>query len=71
MIIGLFGRGGENKGGAMAKVRCDIRCKKCNRLLCKGCVHWLEIKCPRCGHLQSVCTEDAEEGGHKKVVLEA
>jgi len=55
----------------MAKVRCDIRCKKCNRLLCKGCVHWLEIKCPRCGHLQSVCTEDAEEGGHKKVALEA
>ena len=41
---------------AEAEVRCDIRCEKCNRLLCKGCVRWLEIKCPRCGSIQNVCS---------------
>lgn len=43
----------------MSSLRCDIRCKKCNRLLCKGCFQWLEIKCPRCGFLQGVRDDQA------------
>lgn len=30
----------------------EIRCKKCNRLLMKAEGTWeVEIKCPKCGHL--------------------
>ena len=43
----------------MSNLHCDIRCEKCNRLLCKGCVQWIEIKCPRCGWLQSLRTDRA------------
>ncbi|QPJ62939.1 MAG: Com family DNA-binding transcriptional regulator [Candidatus Nitronauta litoralis] len=32
----------------------QIRCRKCNRLLMKGEVHYIEIKCPKCGYLQTV-----------------
>jgi len=33
----------------------DLRCKKCNKLLCRyrDCVE-LEIKCPRCGTVNSL-----------------
>ncbi len=27
----------------------EIRCKRCNRLMAKGEVEEIEIKCPRCG----------------------
>lgn len=52
----------------MSSLRCDIRCKKCNRLLCKGCFQWLEIKCPRCGFLQGVHDDqevDEKVSGHQ------
>ena len=39
---------------AKVSVRCDIRCSHCNKLLCKGCVEWLEIKCPRCGTVENI-----------------
>ncbi len=29
-----------------------MRCKKCRRLLFKGDVKTVEIKCPKCGYLQ-------------------
>ena len=29
----------------------EIRCKKCNRLLMKGLVACVEIKCAKCGYL--------------------
>jgi len=32
----------------------QIRCRKCNRLLMKGEVKHIEIKCPKCGYLQIV-----------------
>ncbi len=31
-----------------------IRCKKCNRLLMKGDISKIEIKCPKCGHVQNL-----------------
>lgn len=30
------------------------RCPHCNRLLFKGCVRYVEIKCPRCGYVYNV-----------------
>jgi len=32
----------------------EIRCKKCRRLLMKGEVREIEIKCPKCGHIQKI-----------------
>lgn|GEM_PF-1332264 len=32
----------------------EIRCKKCRRLLMKGAVMAVEIKCPKCGHIQTI-----------------
>ncbi len=31
----------------------EIRCKKCNRLLLKGKVSEIEIKCPKCHFINS------------------
>lgn len=44
---------------------CDIRCGNCNRLLCKGCVEWLEIKCPRCGKIH-VCPKKNQPDAKRK-----
>jgi len=27
----------------------EIRCRRCRRLLMKGEIKWVEIKCPKCG----------------------
>jgi len=32
----------------------EIRCKKCLRLLMKGTVVVVEIKCPKCGYIQII-----------------
>lgn len=32
----------------------EIRCVRCNRLLFKGQVDWVEIKCPKCRHCQVI-----------------
>jgi len=32
----------------------EIRCRKCKRLLMKGEVKDVEIKCPRCGYIQRI-----------------
>jgi len=32
----------------------EIRCRKCNRLLMKGDVLQIEIKCPKCGYIQKL-----------------
>ena len=32
----------------------EIRCRKCNRLLMKGDVLQIEIKCPKCGYMQKL-----------------
>ncbi|WP_111640001.1 Com family DNA-binding transcriptional regulator [Marinomonas shanghaiensis] len=29
----------------------NIRCSKCNKLLAKGVFQMIEIKCPRCKHI--------------------
>ncbi len=40
----------------------DFRCKGCCRLLFKGQIQLVEIKCPRCGCLQKIdgcrCTDE-------------
>ncbi|WP_371363982.1 Com family DNA-binding transcriptional regulator [Sporomusa rhizae] len=35
-----------------------FRCPNCNRLLFKGCIKYVEIKCPRCGHIQCMEAND-------------
>ncbi len=43
-------------------VTCDyvkeIRCRKCCRLLMKGRVVRVEIKCPKCGYIQRIGEEE-------------
>lgn len=41
----------------------EIRCKKCRRLLMKGEIRAIEIKCPKCGYVQII----NEKGGEKIV----
>ncbi|MDU4960329.1 MAG: Com family DNA-binding transcriptional regulator [Sporomusaceae bacterium] len=31
-----------------------FRCPHCNRLLFKGCVRYVEIKCPKCGCIHTI-----------------
>jgi phage FluMu protein Com len=45
--------------GVTALYANEIRCKKCKRLLMKGEVQAIEIKCPKCGYIQTM------EGGEK------
>jgi iron complex transport system substrate-binding protein len=30
----------------------EIRCKRCGRLLMKGFIKAIEVKCPKCGYVQ-------------------
>lgn len=51
----------------------EIRCRSCNRLLLKGRVEEIEIKCPKCGCLQCFFTQDNQMkcycmDAHRKVV---
>ena len=39
----------------------EIRCRKCNRLLMKGDILKVEIKCPKCGHIQKIGENGAFE----------
>lgn len=39
----------------------EIRCKKCRRLLMKGDVRRIEIKCPKCGHVQRIEEKEGYE----------
>ena len=32
----------------------EIRCKRCGRMLFRGIIREVEIKCPKCGYLQIV-----------------
>jgi len=38
----------------------EIRCKRCGRLLMKGEVRVVEIKCPRCGCIQRILADNDE-----------
>jgi phage FluMu protein Com len=40
--------------GVTALYANEIRCKKCKRLLMKGEVQAIEIKCPKCGYVQKI-----------------
>jgi|YNPBryunderm2012_1023409.scaffolds.fasta_scaffold01287_5 phage FluMu protein Com len=40
--------------GVQAIFAKEIRCKKCRRLLMKGEIKAIEIKCPKCGHIQKI-----------------
>ncbi len=49
----------------------EIRCRKCHRLLMKGEVVKIEIKCPKCGYIQNFLGErPGEKEGRSKRVLE-
>ena len=52
----------------------EIRCKKCKRLLMKGNILKIEIKCPKCGYIQNFqreknLKEDTDKEGGKMVYL--
>ncbi|WP_019878494.1 Com family DNA-binding transcriptional regulator [Succinispira mobilis] len=36
----------------------EVRCQKCNRLLFRGSVKAIEIKCPKCNHVQIITAKD-------------
>ena len=43
---------GKKRMSVARAPRKELRCVRCSRLLMKGQVVWVEIKCPRCGFLQ-------------------
>ncbi|MBA2124419.1 hypothetical protein B9J78_05765 [bacterium Unc6] len=43
--------------GAQCVYTKEIRCKKCKRLLMKGEILAIEIKCPKCGYIQTIGKE--------------
>ncbi|WP_173085163.1 Com family DNA-binding transcriptional regulator [Fundidesulfovibrio magnetotacticus] len=49
----------------------DIRCGRCSKLLCKGSVWELEIKCPRCHTLNHVRAASPSAEGHGASAKEA
>jgi phage FluMu protein Com len=51
----------RKRGLVFERSMSEIRCKKCRRLLMKGEVKAVEIKCPKCGHIQVI--EGYGEGG--------
>ncbi len=44
----------------------EIRCKKCRRLLMKGEVRFVEIKCPKCGYIQNIGKEVMDTADKKQ-----
>lgn len=52
--------------GAAARDLPPVRCVKCNRLLFLGFAERVEIKCPKCGRLQSV-HNTGEDNENKEV----
>ncbi|WP_366512329.1 Com family DNA-binding transcriptional regulator [Neptunomonas sp.] len=40
----------------------DIRCTKCEKLLAKASFYTIEIKCPRCGHIQRAVSPITKDG---------
>ncbi len=44
----------------------EIRCKKCRRLLMKGDIKHIEIKCPKCGYIQKIGREVIEASNQKQ-----
>jgi iron complex transport system substrate-binding protein len=47
--------------GVTALYAKEIRCKKCKRLLMKGEVQAIEIKCPKCGYVQTIDGKGGEK----------
>ena len=45
----------------------EIRCPHCNRLLAKGEALYLELKCPRCGHIL-YCATSAKSAGREPLL---
>ena len=39
-----------------------FRCPHCNRLLFKGWIQYVEIKCPKCGCIQALSADIASTG---------
>ena len=38
----------------LGKPDAELRCQKCGKLFFRGKIIFVEIKCPRCGHLQEL-----------------
>lgn len=58
---------GTGREGMSRRMR-DIRCRKCNRLLMRGEVEVVEIKCPKCGYVQRIGREGEVKGEAVQVV---
>ncbi|MBW7957320.1 MAG: Com family DNA-binding transcriptional regulator [Deltaproteobacteria bacterium] len=50
----------DTPGELDGKLKAEIRCRKCNRLLMKGEVRHVEIKCPKCRLIQEIGSPGAE-----------
>ncbi len=44
----------------------EIRCRKYNRLLMKGDVLQIEIKCPKCAHIKKLRADRVLGGGNPR-----
>ncbi|MBZ0157833.1 MAG: Com family DNA-binding transcriptional regulator [Alphaproteobacteria bacterium] len=44
----------------------EIRCKRCRRLLLKGDIRLIEIKCPKCGYLQKIGNEEVSRDSNSQ-----
>ncbi|WP_076496133.1 Com family DNA-binding transcriptional regulator [Neptunomonas antarctica] len=42
----------------------EIRCTKCSKLLAKAIFSEIEIKCPRCRHIQRAMSPITKDGVH-------
>lgn len=40
----------------------EIRCRRCRRLLMKGTVVNVEVKCPKCGYIQVIRDTGSNQG---------
>lgn len=47
-----------------------FRCPCCNRLLFKGWVKYVEIKCPKCGCVHRVSGQTASAGPPRSICLQ-
>jgi len=43
------------------KIEDEIRCRRCGRLLMKGHVRLVEVKCPKCGFIQVIASQAANK----------
>lgn len=50
-----------NTNEAIPLFKEEIRCRRCGRLLMKGLVRAVEVKCPKCGFIQVIAAQTSKK----------